>query len=188
MFDEYNKDQTDQRGFELLPCGSDTAPDILNVINDAAQVYRGAIPVVCWQDPYMTADYLEAEMAAGVVFTGFCSAGTLVGVMGTQKVKNVQLIRHAYVKSKYQGSGIGSILLDEIRKTTEGLILIGTWAAAEWAIRFYRRHGFSLVPNNTVTLLLRHYWDVPNIQIESSVVLSSQPLKHSDALNLIGTI
>ena len=124
-----------------------------------------------WHDPYMTADDLAAEMAAGVVFWGAEIDRTLVGVMGVQPVLDVDLIRHAYVAPAFQGRGIGSRLLAELCRQSTRPILVGTWAAATWAIAFYQRHDFRLVPRQEVADLLRKYWTIPDRQIETSVVL-----------------
>jgi Acetyltransferases len=63
-----------------------------------------------------------------------------------QRVQDVTLIRHAYVRTASRGRGLGAMLLDELRRQTTGRVLVGTWADAQWAIRFYQRHGFRLVP------------------------------------------
>jgi GNAT superfamily N-acetyltransferase len=157
---------------------------ILEVINAAAQRYRGAIPADCWHEPYMPAGDLEREIAAGVVFTTREVDGQVVGVMGIQRVRNVDLIRHAYVLPGMQGRGIGSELLEGLRKTTDRPILIGTWAAATWAIGFYERNGFELVPEAAKALLLRTYWTIPERQVETSVVLAAPPLTFEEAARL----
>lgn len=128
---------------------------------------------------------LQAEIAAGVQFTGYWSGGALVGVMGDQQVRNVRLIRHAYVLPEWQGHGVGFKLLEHLRGADDRPILIGTWAAANWAIRFYERNGFALVPCETIARLLQTYWNVPERQIETSVVLASPVLSTEDALRLI---
>src|SRR5689334_19458442 len=130
---------------------------ILDVINAAAERYRGAIPADCWHEPYMSRAELERELAAGVEFITREEDGKLVGVMGMQPVRNVHLIRHAYVLPAYQGRGIGTDLLHELRRRTSGPILIGTWAAATWAIAFYEHNGFRLVPEEVKAHLLRAY-------------------------------
>ena len=144
------------------------------VINDGAQAYRGVIPEDCWHEPYMAADELARELSAGVAFAGFAEAGALVGVMGTQPVADVTLIRHAYVRTAYQGQGIGSQLLAALTGRTTGPLLIGTWAAADWAVRFYRRHGFRLIEGVEKDRLLRTYWSIPTRQVETSVVLADR--------------
>ena len=140
-------------------------------INDAAEAYRGAIPPDCWHEPYMTRAALEREIAAGVDFWGWEEAGALAGVMGIQPVEDVTLIRHAYVRSAHQGRGIGGDLLTFLAGRTAGPLLVGTWAAAEWAIRFYQRHGFRLVEVEEKDRLLNRYWRIPERQRETSVVL-----------------
>ncbi|WP_022928457.1 GNAT family N-acetyltransferase [Patulibacter americanus] len=161
----------------IRPCRPDERDEILEIINAAAEAYRGVIPADRWQEPYMDAAHLDAEIAAGVTFSGReDDDGTLVGIMGIQAVRDVDLIRHAYVRPGQQGRGIGAELLAHLRAHTGRPILIGTWAAADWAIRFYRRHGFELVPRERVPELLRTYWDIPARQVETSVVLASPPI------------
>ncbi|HEY5130605.1 MAG TPA: GNAT family N-acetyltransferase [Bradyrhizobium sp.] len=141
------------------------------IINEAAQAYRGVIPTDCWHEPYMPQADLMAEIGAGVAFWGWEDVGTLVGVMGLQKVRDATLIRHAYVRPAYQGRGIGGALLATLAGQISGPLLVGTWAAAEWAIRFYARHGFRQVSVLEKERLLQTYWSVPLRQQESSVVL-----------------
>ena len=146
-------------------------------MNAAAERYRGAIPGDCWHEPYMPADQLERDIAAGVTFWGYADGrGELVGVMGIQAVRDVDLIRHAYVRPDQQGRGIGGELLAHLEGLTRRRILIGTWAGAAWAIRFYQRHGFELVPAAQTASLLEAYWTVSERQIETSVVLAKPPL------------
>jgi GNAT superfamily N-acetyltransferase len=141
------------------------------IINEAAEAYRGVIPADCWHEPYMSRSDLLAEIAAGVAFWGWEEADDLVGVMGLQKVRDATLIRHAYVRPVFQGRGIGSALLDKLAGQTSGPLLVGTWAAAEWAIGFYARNGFRQVSIPEKTRLLDTYWNVPLRQQENSVVL-----------------
>jgi N-acetylglutamate synthase-like GNAT family acetyltransferase len=142
------------------------------IINDGAQVYKGMIPADCWAEPYMSREKLRHEIAEGVLFSGYEHVGTLRGVMGIQRVRDVTLIRHAYVRTANQGLGIGGRLLTHLQKRTEGPMLVGTWADATWAIHFYERHGFRLVAPEQKNRLLREYWTVPDRQIETSVVLA----------------
>ena len=123
----------------------------------------------------MSAEELGHEIASGVHFWGCEDNGALVGVMGLQDVADVTLIRHAYVRTDYQKQGAGAELLSHLRGMTARPLLIGTWAAAHWAIRFYQRHGFHLVSPEEKERLLRKYWDIPDRQIETSVVLIEQP-------------
>lgn len=141
------------------------------IINEAAEAYRGVIPGDRWHEPYMTREELASEIAAGVNFWGWEDAGALAGVMGLQEVKDATLIRHAYVRTAQQGKGIGGALLKSLGDQTAGKLLVGTWAAAEWAIRFYERHGFRLVSPEEKDRLLKTYWNIPERQIETSVVL-----------------
>jgi N-acetylglutamate synthase-like GNAT family acetyltransferase len=141
------------------------------IINEAAQAYRGVIPADCWHEPYMPRSDLVAEIAAGVAFWGWEETDALIGVMGLQKVRDATLIRHAYVRPAHQGRGIGRELLTMLASQTTGVLLVGTWAAAEWAIRFYKRHGFHQVSVSEKERLLKTYWRVPLRQQERSVVL-----------------
>ena len=150
---------------------SDTA-QILAVINDGARAYRGVIPADRFHDPYMAEDYLDAEIAAGVRFSGVEQDGILAAVMGIQDVMDVTLIRHAYVRTAHQRKGLGAQLLNALLKATRRPVLIGTWAAATWAIAFYQRHGFRLTDTATKTRLLETYWSIPARQVETSVVLT----------------
>jgi GNAT superfamily N-acetyltransferase len=147
---------------------------ILEVINDAAQAYQGVIPDDRWKKPYMSAEELKEEIEAGVRFFGWVEGGHLLGVAGIQALKDTTLIRHAYVLSRCQRKGIGKSLLEYLvglAETPE--ILVGTWADATWAIRFYEKHGFKLVSSKEKDRLLRTYWNIPERQIETSVVLKT---------------
>jgi len=157
----------------LRPCDDTDFAAIARIINAAAHVYGGVIPAECWHQPYMPLAELQQEIVAGVRFTGAVRDGVLVGVMGVQPVRDVRLIRHAYVLPEWQGHGIGSQLIESVRGTDDRRVLIGTWRAAHWAIRFYQRHGFDPVPDAAIAPLLRTYWTVPERQILASIVLSS---------------
>jgi GNAT superfamily N-acetyltransferase len=157
-------------------CRDDERPAILSIVNAAAEAYRGVIPDDRWHEPYMAMDELESEIADGVVFWGYYADGDLIGVMGIQQLDDVDLIRHAYVLPGSQGRGVGCELLVHLRRLTERRMLVGTWADAEWAIRFYRRNGFELVTPRATAELLKTYWTIPDRQIETSVVLASPPL------------
>jgi GNAT superfamily N-acetyltransferase len=160
----------------IRPCRDDERPAILAIVNAAAEVYRGVIPDDCWHEPYMGPSELDGEIAAGVAFWGYEADGTLIGVMGIQPADDVDLIRHAYVLPGRQRGGVGRALLVHLQRLTTRRMLVGTWAAAEWAISFYRRSGFELVPPERTAELLRTYWNIPDRQIETSVVLASPPL------------
>jgi GNAT superfamily N-acetyltransferase len=160
----------------IRPCRDDDRTAILAIINAAAEAYRGVIPADRWHEPYMPREELNSEIAAGVVFWGYEEDGSLAGVMGIQSVRDVDLIRHAYVLPSSQRRGIGGALLGHLRQLSTRRILIGTWEAADWAIRFYIRHGFELVVPARKTVLLKAYWDVPDRQMEVSVVLANPPL------------
>jgi len=160
----------------IRPCRDDDRAAILAIVNAAAEAYRGVIPADRWHEPYMPWDELGSEIAAGVAFWGYEEDGRLAGVMGFQSVRDVDLIRHAYVLPSSQRRGIGGALLGHLRQLSTRPILVGTWEAADWAIRFYRRHGFELVAPARKALLLKAYWNVPDRQIEVSVVLASPPV------------
>ncbi len=153
-------------------CTDADAGAIFEIINDAAEAYRGVIPADRWHEPYMPMEELEGEIAAGVVFWGLEAEGALLGVMGLQDVRDVTLIRHAYVRPGRQQSGIGGRLLAFLLARTDRPVLIGTWAAADWAVRFYEKHGFRVVTPTEKDRLLRTYWRIPERQIETSVVLA----------------
>jgi GNAT superfamily N-acetyltransferase len=142
------------------------------IINDGARAYRGIIPADRWAEPYMPYEELRRQIDEGVVFWGYEESGTLVAVMGIQQVKDVTLIRHAYVRTSSQKRGIGAKLLSHLRGLTSIPVLIGTWADALWAIQFYQKHGFQLVSPQEKDRLLRKYWSIPERQIETSVVLA----------------
>ena len=145
---------------------------MLTIVNDAARAYRGVIPADRWHEPYMPADELENEVADGVVFWVAEQEGRLAGVMGIQDKGDVALVRHAYVAPTTQRAGVGTRLLRHVEGLSEKPILIGTWAAASWAIEFYRRNGYTVVPDRDKDRLLRRYWTIPARQIEVSVVLA----------------
>lgn len=146
---------------------------ILEIINDAAPAYKGVIPDDRWKEPYMSTKELKEEIDSGVDFFGLEEKGRIIGVMGIQKLKEITLIRHAYVLTEHQRRGIGSKLLQYLINSAEGSeILVGTWKAASWAIQFYEAYGFTLVSSHEKDRLLRKYWNVPERQIETSVVLT----------------
>jgi len=145
---------------------------MLAIVNDAAQAYRGVIPVDRWREPYMPTDELVSEIAAGVVFWVAEEEGRLLGMMGIQDKGAVALVRHAYVAPTIQRKGVGTRLLRHVEGLADKPILIGTWADASWAIEFYQRNGFTVVPNSHKDRLLRTYWSIPARQIETSVVLA----------------
>lgn len=155
----------------IRKCDQSDFETILTIINDAAQAYKGAIPADRWHDPYMTKEELSREIERGVEFWKYEDQGQIFGVMGLQDIQDVTLIRHAYVRTNYRRSGIGSNLLRFLRNRTKRPVLIGTWAAATWAISFYQKHGFRLVSPEEKNRLLKKYWSIPERQIETSVVL-----------------
>jgi GNAT superfamily N-acetyltransferase len=156
-------------------CRDDERDAILAIVNAAAEAYRGVIPADRWHEPYMALRELEGEIAAGVEFWGYEAGGALVGIMGFQAVGDVNLIRHAYVSPGSQRHGVGAALLEHLARSSTRRMLVGTWAAADWAIRFYRRHGFELASPERKAELLKTYWTIPDRQIETSVVLANPP-------------
>ena len=145
---------------------------VLDTINDGAKAYRGVIPADRLGDPYLSAEALRREMDAGVQFWAATEDDAVLGVMGVQPAQDVTLIRHAYVRTASQGRGMGGKLLAHLRASRTTPVLMGAWADAVWAIRFYQRHGFRVVGPETKVRLLRQYWTVPERQIETSVVLA----------------
>ena len=156
----------------IRQCNDEDYADVLAIINDAAEAYRGAIPDDCFHDPYMSPIELKGEIGAGVSFWGIGADEVLAGVMGIQELEEVTLIRHAYVQTAMQSRGLGTDLLQHLRHLSRKPLLVGTWAAADWAIRFYERHGFELAPAGATPALLRRFWSIPDRQIETSVVLA----------------
>ena len=157
MISEYTKNDTSK---------------ILHVINDASLRYKGIIPDNCWHEPYMSEQELIDEFSDGVRMYGYNHNDTLIGVIGTQEVKDVILIRHAYTLTSYQGKGTGSALLEYLlKKKKNSRLLVGTWQNASWAVRFYKKFGFIPHAKDQSTLLLKKYWKISRKQIKNSVVL-----------------
>ena len=156
--------------------------EILNIINDAAMAYKGVIPPDRWHEPYMTREELRAQIEAGVRFSCYVENNEIIGIMGIQDKTDVELIRHAYVRTKQRSKGVGTLLLRELIKDSTKPILIGTWKAADWAIRFYEKHGFRLVEEEEKNRLLKEYWAIPDRQVETSVVLVDGKYKGSKGL------
>lgn len=163
----------DDRDFEV----------IWTIINDGSQAYKGIIPADRWTEPYMSQEKLRHEIDDGVVFWGYEEDGELAGVMGIQPVQDVTLIRHAYVRTSSQKRGIGARLLSHLRELADRPVLIGTWADAVWAIRFYERYGFEVVGSEEKNRLLKRYWTVPERQIETSVVLADSKWRESERVS-----
>ena len=159
----------------IRPCRDQDRAAILQIVNAAAEAYRGVIPADRCHEPYMSASELDHEIAAGVRFWGYELGGALIGIMGVQAVEDVDLIRHAYVLPDRQRGGVGAALLDHLRPLARGRMLVGTWADADWAIGFYARHGFALVAPHETAALLARYWTIPERQVETSVVLADPP-------------
>jgi GNAT superfamily N-acetyltransferase len=173
---EQRKESVNGIMINIRLCRDDDRSAILAIVNAAAEAYRGVIPADRWHDPYMPTDELDREIAAGVVFWGYEEDGALIGVMGLQPVRDVNLIRHAYILPGSQRRGIGGALLGHLQRLSARRILVGTWADAEWAVRFYQRHGFELVTPARKAVLLKTYWNIPERQVEVSVVLANPPV------------
>lgn len=157
---------------ELRRCHDEECATILEIVNAAALRYRGVIPPDCWHEPYMSRSELDTEIRGGVEFWGYELEGVLLGVMGIQRLPKLDLIRHAYVRPRSQRSGVGAALIDHLQRQSGRCMLVGTWAAASWAIRFYERHHFRLLHPETTRLLLSKYWRITPRQQETSVVLA----------------
>ena len=153
-------------------CVSENFREVFEVINDGASAYKGIIPQDRWHEPYMTEEELLAQVNQGVEFWVYTDNNRITGVMGIQGKEDVTLIRHAYVRTAERNKGIGSRLLKHLLAIADGPVLIGTWVAANWAIDFYKKHGFRLLPGEEKDRLLRKYWNIPDRQIETSVVLA----------------
>lgn len=151
--------------------------EIFNIVNDAATAYKGVIPPDRWHEPYMTQEELKAQIDDGVKFSCYVDGGEIIGVMGIQDKTDVELIRHAYVRTKQRGKSIGTLLLRKLVEDATKPILVGTWKAASWAIGFYKKNGFCLVDEDEKNYLLKRYWNIPERQIETSVVLVDEKYK-----------
>lgn len=158
---------------------------IFAIINDAAEAYRGVIPADRWHEPYMPQNELQGEIAAGVAFWGFEEDGRLMGVMGIQDKGDVALIRHAYVSTRLRNRGVGTKLLRFLESKTDKPMLIGTWAAATWAIAFYVKNGYRLVAADEKNRLLKKYWSIPERQVETSVVLAQAKRNGRGSMKLL---
>ena len=157
----------------IIPSKESDFKDILEIINDAASMYKGVIPADRWREPYMSEEELQTQIEEGIKFWCYVDKDNILGVMGFQEKPDVTLIRHAYVRTNARNNGIGGKLLHHLSDLSAKPILIGTWADASWAINFYKKHGFQLVSFEEKERLLRKYWRIPTRQIEASVVLAS---------------
>jgi N-acetylglutamate synthase-like GNAT family acetyltransferase len=156
----------------ISKCEQKDFSEIYEIINDAASAYRGIIPSDRWHEPYMTKEELKKQIEEGVQFWSYTEDNIILGVMGIQFKEDVTLIRHAYVRTIKRNKGIGSKLLKHLYEISTTPVLIGTWADAIWAIEFYQKHGFHLLPEDERNNLLRKYWSIPPRQLETSVVLA----------------
>lgn len=158
----------------IRQCAPEEFEAVYEVINHAAVAYKGVIPADCWKEPYMPRGELRDEVEQGVVFWGAYEYGTVVAVMGLQPVQDVALIRHAYTRTTHRGQGLGTALLEHLRQQTDRPLLVGTWKAAVWAVRFYENHGFRQLGESQTRALLQKYWTVSDRQIKESVVLADR--------------
>jgi GNAT superfamily N-acetyltransferase len=156
----------------IRKCTQSDIEDIFIIINAAAQAYKNVIPDDCWHEPYMSREHLKAEIQDAVEFWCLVGQDQLQGVMGVQDKGPVTLIRHAYVHTSHQRGGVGTRMLRHLETLTDSPILIGTWQAATWAIRFYESNGYSALSRQETNRLLRQYWSIPERQIATSVVLA----------------
>jgi len=159
---------------DIRAAGPPDLDTIFEIINDSARAYKGVIPETAWHEPYMPMDHLQSEIAKGVGFYCCDLDGRTMGVMGIQDVKDVTLVRHAYVRTESRSQGIGRALLESVTRLTPRPVLIGAWRAASWAIQFYQKNGFTLLDEAEKNRLLRHYWTIPDFQVEQSVVLADR--------------
>jgi N-acetylglutamate synthase-like GNAT family acetyltransferase len=167
----------------ISPCTDDDVPAIAEVINESALAYKGVIPADRWHEPYMPVPELKKEIARGVRFYACRRDGVVLGVMGVQDVKDVTLIRHAYVRTACRGQGMGRELLQFMYRQTARPVLIGAWKAATWAVQFYEKNGFQVVSDEEKNRLLRIYWTIPDRQVEESVVLTDERWRKSHPSN-----
>ena len=158
----------------IRQCDTADFEALYEIVNDAAEAYKGAIPSDCWKEPYMTREELRHEIREGVALWGYEEQGRLWGVMGLQPVQEVTLIRHAYIRTAVRNRGIGGKLLSFLKTRTDRSLLVGTWADAVWAIRFYEKHGFRLVSWEEKNRLLKKYWSISERQVQTSVVLADE--------------
>ncbi|HOO71660.1 MAG TPA: GNAT family N-acetyltransferase [Spirochaetota bacterium] len=158
----------------IRQCGQFDFDSIYEVINDSALAYRGVIPEDRWHDPYMPEEELKKQIDEGVTFWCYEQKKRIIGVMGIQDRGDVTLIRHAYVRTESRSAGIGSALLKHLLALSSKPVLIGTWAAASWAVSFYRKHGFTMVSEAEKDFLLKKYWTIPERQVETSMVLADE--------------
>lgn len=157
----------------IRECNESELEIIYEIINDASIAYKGHIPADRWKEPYMSMDELTHEINEGVVFYCYEEDGEIIGVMGIQDVLDVKLIRHAYVRTTKRKGGVGTQLLHHLVDRQEKPILIGTWKDAVWAIDFYLKNGFRQVSEEEKNILLKKYWNIPERQVETSVVLTN---------------
>jgi N-acetylglutamate synthase-like GNAT family acetyltransferase len=163
---------------------------IYDVINEAAQSYKGVIPDEYWKEPYMSKDELKNEIEEGVEFWVYEDKGKIYGVMGIQRKYDITLIRHAYVCPAKQNRGIGGKLLKHLQDLTTRPILIATWSGATHAIRFYKKYGFKIVSREEGVRLQRKFWSTPELKINSSVVFADKrwlKLKSIESTNSINS-
>ncbi len=158
----------------IRECTDKDFDEILAVINDGATAYRDVIPADCYHEPYMSKQDLRIALKEGITFWAKENDEAICGIMGIQNVDDVTLIRHAYVRTSQQRNGVGSKLLSHLLRLANLPVLVGTWRAADWAIQFYRQHGFEILSQEHMSEILQRYWSISERQIETSVVLAQR--------------
>lgn len=161
----------------ITKCSEKDFNTILEIINDSSIAYKGIIPEDRWKEPYMPKEELETQISEGVEFWKYEENNEVLGVMGIQFKQDVTLIRHAYIRTSVRQKGIGGKLLKHLTAITQTPVLIGTWADACWAIRFYKKNGFRQVNEDEKNRLLKTYWLIPERQVETSIVLADEKWK-----------
>ena len=159
-------------------------PQVLAIINDAAEAYRGVIPPDRWHDPYMPEQELIGEIVQGVVFWVAEEDGRLLGVMGIQDKGAVALVRHAYVARAAQRKGVGATLLRHLESLTAKPVLIGTWADAAWRSTSIDGMGTANYPAQTRSGCCGH---TGRFQSDRSILQSSLPIADGEVRRCVTT-
>ena len=153
---------------EIHPLTVADRDEALVVINTSARWYREFLPPGELHDPEMTSAQWEAEAQRMTWYGAFVEA-RLVGVMGLEYVKDVALLRHAYILPEYQHHGIGTTLQQYLETQVRGVerIIVGTYRENYKARRMLEKAGYALSPDPTV--VLRTYYSIPEDRLQSSV-------------------
>ena len=162
----------------IRACGRSDFQAIRETINDSALAYHGTIPAELYREPWMSEDYLNKELDAGVRFYAAeltaTNGPTIAGVMGVQNVLDVTLIRHSYIRTIFRRNGIGSALIKSHLNQADRPVLVGCLKAMTWAIEFYRKHVLTLVDDPERDRLRAAYWNLSPLHVQNSVVLVDQ--------------